>query len=148
MKTMAVLPNSLSALIDLAIADYGRLDPNLYWPNSDYFHMPRGEDCVVCLSGAVMAGSLGSDVKYDLTPTNFGSDLRAKLSALDAFRLGEVYSALQDLGMDWSDFSDAQRAAIDVVEGHEFRDWVGWDELSLTLPVFARMADELRKVGL
>ena len=54
-------PAKLSDLLELAIADARRLDHALYTPMWMTWHRPRPLDgkCMVCIAGAVIAGTLG-----------------------------------------------------------------------------------------
>ena len=54
-------PAKLSDLIELAIADTRKLDRHDYTPTWMTWHRPNPADdkCMICLAGAVIAGTLG-----------------------------------------------------------------------------------------
>ena len=64
-ETRDVLPDKLSGLIRLAIADAGRLDRDKYTPYFLDYHKPKrlwsgqSDSCCICNAGAVIAGTLG-----------------------------------------------------------------------------------------
>lgn len=66
------------------------------------WHSPGEYDgkCHQCLAGAVMSRRLGVDTKKSATPyIAFTQEVNKQLVALDEFRRGAVYHALQSLGM-------------------------------------------------
>lgn len=92
------LPGKPSELIELALRDLAAVeaDPR-YVVDMLSWHSPLGttETCAVCLAGAVMARSLGVDRRMGSNPECFrDDDVTAKLMALDAFRRGNVSTAL------------------------------------------------------
>ncbi len=94
------LPNKLSALIRVALADLRKCeeDPKYVIFMEDW-HVPQDNGvCAVCLAGAVMAKSLNADVRYRLLPLDFiGPVISNKLRALNDARLGDVGAALCNL---------------------------------------------------
>lgn len=97
---MSKLPDSLPDLIELAVADARRVVKDKryrldmfdwHWYNEDF-----DRRCHVCLAGAVMAKTLGTDPKETCTPDN--SEDGNRLRALDAIRSGRIPSAYGCLG--------------------------------------------------
>jgi hypothetical protein len=89
----AALPDKLSALIRVAVADMRKVqaDPR-YELDARTWHEPRDTDdnkavCAVCMAGAVMANTLSADLNDDLSIGDFGDDAD-KLDALDDVRGG------------------------------------------------------------
>ena len=97
------VPEKLSDLIRLAIADGRKLYQERaeeYLPDAYMFHevgydSQQGKQvCRVCLAGAVMAGTLHTDNRYSLIPSNFDKPWTKALCALDCVRRGQYYNAL------------------------------------------------------
>ena len=65
------------------------------------WHVPtEGSVCLVCMGGAVMAGTLKADRFEVCAPNHFETDTKNKLRALNIFRAGLLYLALGVLGFD------------------------------------------------
>ena len=98
------LPSKPSALIALALRDLDRVLQNPeYEVNWGRWHAPSVGDnltCHVCLAGAVIAGTLGTDKELVRDPEYFDPDTRKKLLALDDFRTGDIENALTYLGLE------------------------------------------------
>lgn len=88
------LPDEPWELIRLAVADLEKAEQDpTYLVNLETWHAPFGDQCQVCLAGAVLAFSLG------VSPTEWVStwkieemppELNRKLYALNNFRLGWI----------------------------------------------------------
>ena len=92
-------PTKLSDLIDLAVRDGERLDPNVYVPNAGVWHEPaqdEREQCYVCLAGAVIAGTLGANPAQEVRPSEFPK-WNTALVALDHARKGDYAYAIDML---------------------------------------------------
>jgi hypothetical protein len=120
MRTNVTLPNKPSELIELALSDLVKCEQSPgYEVNLDIWHQPRGNVCVVCLAGGVMAQSLGADKTMYLEPEDFTETSRHNgncLTALDMFRSGLI-----DLGWFWmfgdvTDFPEVIPTELDVAE--------------------------------
>ena len=95
-----MLPNDPSELIRLAIADLERAEHDeRYEVDMMVWHEPIGEVCCVCLAGALMAGTLGTDVGESFISSDFSDDDGDKLRALNCFRTGEITEGLGLLGI-------------------------------------------------
>lgn len=93
---MAKLPNKLSELIKVAIADLIKCErSSRYVINMDDWHEPNSH-CSVCLAGSVMAQSLKADRTECLDPDDFGVVNNGKLMALNELRCGHVDWAAQE----------------------------------------------------
>lgn len=102
------LPDRPSELIEVALRDLEAVERrnDLYVVDMGVWHSwdmtPRGDGegprCSVCLAGAVMAQTLGADPEADLDPMDFELE-HAKLSALNAFRVGDITGGLHRLGL-------------------------------------------------
>ena len=89
---MSLLRDRLFELLEDAIKAARSLDPAVYAPNSARWHEFDKELglCEVCLSGAVIAGLDGVDVKASVSPGSFVKKNRVghKLVAIDHMRNG------------------------------------------------------------
>ena len=97
------VPEKLSDLIRLAIADGRKLYQERageYYPDAYVFHEVGYDSqqdkkvCHVCLAGAVMAGTLHTDTRDSLIPSDFDKPWTKALYALDYVRLGLYDNAL------------------------------------------------------
>lgn len=100
------LPDKLTDLIELALKDLTEVEalPVRYTVRMSFWHapaqqmgIPGGDQCMVCLAGAVMARTLAlpDDVEIDLlSMENYMSGVdRRKLEALDYVRKGDLVTA-------------------------------------------------------
>ena len=85
-KPETQLPELLSDLIELAVADVRRLDRDIYDPEYDSWHETERLGCEVCFAGAVMAGTLEHPFYQDADPITFTVYNRIRLYALDESR--------------------------------------------------------------
>ena len=152
-------PEKLSALLDLAIADARGLDRARYTPVWMTWHRPRPLDgkCMVCLAGAVIAGTLGcaagttidiatSESADPQSTTITDERWRRALWALDSAREGhwrDAFRALHGTHPD-GELYDALEALPDPADP-EFSDW---DKLDTHLASLAAGANKLRQLGL
>lgn len=83
------LPNKLSALILVALADLAKAErsPKYKVEMDSGWHTPNHQ-CSICFAGAVMAFSLGAKRDEDLLPMDFPAADRRKLVALNQARSG------------------------------------------------------------
>lgn len=99
------LPNTLSALIEVALEDLDRAEASrLYEVNMNQWHTPGGHEagdkCEVCFAGGVIAFTLDGDIDRPLSPGSFDPATTRKLLALDNVRCGAVEAALENIGVD------------------------------------------------
>ena len=152
-------PAKLSDLIDLAIADARKLDHGRYTPVWMTWHRPRPLDgkCMVCLAGAVIAGTLGcatgtsidiatSESADPQSTTITDEPWRRALWALDSAREGDWLDAFRALHGTYPD-GELYNAveAVPTPADTEFHDW---DQLDAHLVSLAECASELRKLDL
>ena len=151
-------PGRLSDLLELAIADARRLDRACYTPMWMTWHRPRRSDgrCMVCLAGAVVAGTLGCPIETSIeiatsdsadpqSTTITDEKWRRALWALDSAREGDwldAFRALYDTHPE-GELYDAVEA-IPAPDHIEFNDW---DKLDTHLESLAGCAEQLRKLG-
>ncbi len=113
---MSNLPDKPSELIRVALADLEKCEAS---PSTivdmGYWHALIGDDerdefeselrekpkalCVVCLAGSVISKTLSVEDGCDAGPGTFDEPIRAKLMALDEFRMGWVGEALITMGL-------------------------------------------------
>ena len=98
--TETKLPSVPSQLIRLALADLEKCEADKTyrismgnWHNGD-----RGDRCLVCLAGSVMAKSLNAKCYEACWPADFGSEAESCLLALNDFRRGYVDVGVLELG--------------------------------------------------
>ena len=64
-------PSRLSDLIEMAIQDARSLDRSAYEPNAREWHLPTNGICMVCLTGAMIAQTMGEDPETDTEPKDY-----------------------------------------------------------------------------
>lgn len=103
------LPNKLSALLRLAIKDLTKVEKQTKKYNinmSTWHETVTTEDgkskCNVCFAGAVLANSCKTNIKKSINIRNFDQKLgiktQAKMIALNELRIGQIDSAMGQLG--------------------------------------------------
>ena len=96
-------PRRLSDLIEMAVEHARSLDRDAYRPNAREWHRaePHTGTCMVCLSGAMIAGAIGEDPMRDAEPSDYHREWKwtKALYALDETRRGDYGHALIFLGM-------------------------------------------------
>lgn len=96
------VPEKLSDLIALAIADCEALDSEVYKPLSRNWHRPVGRACYVCFAGAILARTLGYRPCEAVTPESIyhagGGSRRwsRALMVLDYIRQGRFEDAIHE----------------------------------------------------
>ena len=103
-KAKELLPKKPSVLLKLALKDLEtcRNSPK-YTIDMDYWFYTNGNECTVCLAGAVMAQTLGFDPMESpscgpYTHPKISDTTRKKLLALNNFRMGNILTGLNRLG--------------------------------------------------
>ena len=152
--TTTTLPDTLSALIRVAVDDARRLDRDAYRPHWSAWHEPLYDAdrpqligrCEVCLAGCVIAGTLGQDLQEEAEPSDFDYETGYKLFALEDVRQGNLESAL-DL-MSYQKHVVAEKrsalASIPRLRDDEFDDWHSFDAF---LDDLGDVADQLEVLG-
>lgn len=132
------LPDKPSELIRVALDDLKKCEASPgYRINMNNWHIPLGAGtCEVCLAGAVMAQSLGSSPRHDMSPPSFVGSESKKLRALDCFRMGDAWSGTNAMGFDCPDLED-------LVEIPEYR-----DDPEAFHKAMRALADDLEGAGL
>lgn len=122
-KGFVELPSKPSALIRVAIGDMKKVlrankHARLHRKHEPYeidmqvWHLGTGRDrktCTVCFAGSVMAGTLGVSDVVVASPQEFDGQTGVKLEALNTFRVGNVLS-----GLEWMGVRPANQIAIKV----------------------------------
>lgn len=109
----ATLPTKLSELLRLAVKDAQacELDPAVEL-NMYQWHFPQDEGpCLVCMAGAVMHCTLGTDPEEMLTPHDAAA-WRTSLLAIDRLRTGGLRQAALWLDIVVDDYTHALFGAI------------------------------------
>ena len=152
-------PTKLSDLLELAIADARKLDHDRYTPMWMTWHRPRQRDgkCMVCLAGAVIAGTLDCSTEKSIDiATSDNADpqsttitdkrWRRALWALDSAREGNWLKALTALHGTCPDcLMQEKLAKIPTPDKTEFHTW---NELDAHLVSLAVCAGQLREIDL
>ena len=143
------LPNTLSALIMVAVNDARKLNRQKHIPNSLYYHAPDKWSvaysrcaCLVCDAGAVMAGTLQTDTTHDVVPGSFPHSIETKLHALDLARQGSYVGALIALGVENININGV--SGVDVSIHHNYRTWKQFDK---HMNVMEKAAQQLEELG-
>ena len=92
------LPSKMSDLLELAISDARKLDRERYEPYWAHWHEPKGptgKTCMVCLAGAVIAGTLGANHSIGLDIEDFNDETANQLDFLDDMRSGMFRRAIE-----------------------------------------------------
>jgi len=94
------LPNNLSDLIDVAIADLKKCEKSKHYKIDmrDWHMSDIDAICSVCLAGSVMAQTCNVSRMGNHEPYEFGEDIERKLLALDEIRAGCIYDAFLTIG--------------------------------------------------
>lgn len=164
MTPVPKLPNTLSALLRLAVEDARKLDRTKYEPLYSCWHYPPAVQiptgiqppCRVCTAGALIAGTLGyaPDRSFEFSGSyriTFAPD-DYRLMAVERVRQGNVPSALVEMkhsrtvagepplpvfiAREWEDWKPRARA---------FKDWIAFDE---HLSSIEELAERLERAGL
>ena len=171
------VPETLHALLRMAISDARSLDRSKYRPSSDQWHIQNNpEVCIVCDAGAVIARRLlpvehenlkilktaGSAVLPrrcaehawgdNRAPTDYPNNWHNALMALDQLRMGRVFGAVQIFygSLKKMRLGTADRVNLLVFEGIMGRSsrYCNWQEFDDHLERAERLALRLASVDL
>ena len=156
-------PDKLSDLIDLAAADAQGLDRGVYTPSSWTWHRPSEGECLVCLAGAVIAGTLRctpeTDIDVAIEPIvnldGAGTEIttitderwRRALWTLDSAREGNWTAAVETLHGD-SRLHGPLADEVDALNAPLHPEFDDWRTFELHLASLAKLASDLRALGL
>ena len=119
-KVAAKLPNTLSGLLHLAVADAQKVarKPG-YKLNMTVWHWPERKVrtkrtvCDVCMAGSVIANTLKVRRTHNTEPWDLPHALQPKIEAINSMRLGLFSTALAELHPKLP-VTDEQREALDT----------------------------------
>ena len=136
-----------SELLRVAIADARKLDRSIYHPDSGSYYYPvHVKKCYVCDAGAVMVNTLrerGFDCRV---PLNYPRNICERLRAIDALRLGNLYTAC--IYLYGTDFDKTRVAEIHKkIDAPGIRHFIGWEEMDDHLEALEEYADALETEG-
>ena len=104
MKPRSPLPDTLTELLEVAIADGRSLigNENYRFFSGDWHRAIVDSETYtcknyVCLAGAVMAGTLGTNHLYDCLPREFPKSVSRKLVCIDDMRTGDFRMAWMNM---------------------------------------------------
>ena len=159
MKLSTPPPKKLSELLALAIADVARLDRQRYTPLWSTWHRPRptGQKCMICLAGAVIAGTLecAADRIVDIASTDTADPQSVTIThqgwmpalrALDWAREGCWIDAVQTLTR--TCLIGELRTAVACLTRPRRREFHNWEDLDIHMASLATPLRELRRLGL
>lgn len=95
------LPDKPSELLALALADLAKVEKSLrYEVCMEYWHLPTEDGvCQVSMAGALMAKTLKVDRFKEFKPSDFETDTKNNLLAIEYFRMGFLGLALKIFGI-------------------------------------------------
>jgi hypothetical protein len=94
------LPNKLSALLRIAVADAKAVEKDKrYRLDMMAWHTPAGAKCSVCMAGATMAKTLTVDIRKDVDPSSLSASTNRRLRAIDYMRTGYFSLAADQIGV-------------------------------------------------
>ena len=122
-------PSRLSDLIEMAIQDARSLDRDIYEPNAREWHLPTNGICMVCLTGAMIAQTMGEDPETDTEPKDYYEEgWTEALYALNEARSGEYGYALIVMGMKLPEPAEDFRWRYPQPRNQDFRTWEELDD--------------------
>ena len=140
------LPDTMSGLLEAAIADARKLDPDIYFPYSELWHTTDNGTCTICLAGSLIAGTLQTPPDKTMVPLSFPGDVPAKLDALDSMRFGRWECAFHRFyGEEPSPSISDQLAYLSRPFCSYF---TGWDEFHVLLDSLEKSIKPLRTIEL
>ncbi len=140
------LPDTMSGLLESAIADARKLNRKTYFPDSDRWHTAEKDACAICLAGSLIAGTLQTPPDKTVFPESFTGDVPAKLDSLDCMRLGAWKLAYHKFYGHEPSF-----ALIDQLAGLPqpySKHFTGWDEFHILLNSLEKAVQPLREIEL
>ncbi|MCY4587128.1 MAG: hypothetical protein OXB98_13920 [Bryobacterales bacterium] len=138
------LPGTMSGLLEAAIADARKLDPETYYPDSYRWHSAEKDACAVCLAGSLIAGTLQTSPDKTVFPNSFSDGVSSKLDSLDCMRLGAWKLAYHKFyGHEPSFAVGDQLTFLPQPYSKHFR---GWDEFRCHLISIERAVEPLREI--
>jgi len=138
------LPDTLSDLLTCAIDDARQLDRSRYLPSARQWHVHQENQCLVCLSGAVMAASLEADPLIELAPSDFPHNAMHKLYALNRIRCGNWIDAW--VFLHGSPPSLLIRNRLSDLPSPRFSHFQGWDQFDAHLRCLEALVPHLRTI--
>ena len=149
---MNFLKNRLFELLECAVKDARELPRNLYLPNSARWHeFDQGlQLCEVCLSGAVIAGTIGLSAFRTVVPTIFDTSVHRKaktsdkLVTIDHMRNGMWVAAWAMLYGENPD--QATHFKLTSIPKPRPNNFMGWVEFDLFLDSLDLIVPQLREI--
>lgn len=142
---MTKLPDKLSALLRLAVKDAQAVEklPGYKLDMNSWYEVD-GDQCFVCMAGAVMTCTLGVKKRRQLCPEDYDEHTADHLHAIDAMRCGE-FCPIEPLPTsgDIQYINDALWCAEKIVRSSydDDLDRASWD-------AYLEVADIFEEVGL
>ena len=148
-KAVNTLPDTLSGLLEAAIAAARALDRRLYLPNHNEWHKSSFKDdrsivCEVCLAGSVVAQTLLISPGLTISPSDFQSSVCVKLSAINNMRCG-MWDAAYELLYD-DNPSIATKNLLQAIPRPLHPTFDGWAEFESHLDSLEKTLPALREI--
>ncbi len=142
----ASLPDTMSELLEAAIADARSLDPASYQPYSSYWHSPDEHEalCLVCLAGSYIAGTLQAPPSQGISPYSFDSKDSRKLLSINYLRTGHWALAFNSFHKRWPHKSIESK--LDSLPAPSNMDFIGWHAFRTHLDSLEAILPELRQI--
>jgi hypothetical protein len=144
---MTELPNKLSALLRLAVADAQKCEamPDVYTLDMLVWHAPKNDRCAVCMAGAVIAQTLGVRPDQEREPgLDFEDHTENALDAINSMRGGYFRIAAEVLSVD---MANGAGAALDDAATVVRKAYVDGDRIA-PWSTYLRAAEILEAAGL
>ena len=151
------VPQTLSALIDLAVTEAEDLPIAEYHPRSNVWYTVQPDEdgmpvCHICLAGAVIAAKAENLRGVPVSPYQVAGSWRHALFALDSVRQNRLIEAFEMMhGIKDTALPTATRQALEGIETQSLirtETFQSWDEFHHLLTELKRVAIRLRAVGL
>lgn len=139
------LPETLYGLLETAIPGSKNLNRRQYRPRYDKWHTVSDDGlCEVCLTGSVMAVTLGCSPDDDLQPCMFPSSIRWKLEALHFMSIGHWVHAYGLVHLvEPCLLTEARLSRLPVPAHSQF---IGWRQFNAHLRSLGRIIPKLRNI--
>ena len=142
----ASLPDTMAGILEAAIADARKLDPDVYFPNHLQWHNPTDNPacCEVCLAGSIIAGRLKANPDDTFSSLSFGDKIESKLEAIDHMREGLWEQAFDLIYNNLP--SHRIRNYLRALSMPAHPTFYGWPEFEAHLASMERMLPQLRSI--
>ena len=144
------LPETLHETLSLAVSDAAKLDRKLYTPRYFYWHSHDLDQCLICLSGCIVAVTLKTDRSKEILPCSFDFETDRKLQAVNACRTGDWNFAFHIFHRHYPSIeSQAHLETLPLPDNIDFNNWESFDShlrsIQSIVPLLAEIEIEALK---